>query len=143
MGRPIKRSRMSDTNVGGISAVAGGNTIQVTAYFPAGGSATTDLGSYIVSQRGSRRFKVHQLSDSSEVVYTLTAVAPASLSAGEFCVQVILSDSTVGYVSKFYNRTVHYVTAAGVTGTATYTLGTEATDEAQASGSGAVNIDVI
>ena len=59
-------------------------------------------------------------------------VAPASLVAGEFCVQVILSDSTVGYVAKFYNRTVHYVTAAGTTGTATYSLGTEATDEAQA-----------
>ena len=133
---------MSNTNVGGISAVAGGNTIQVTAYFPTGGSSTTDAGSYIVSQRGSRRFKIHQLSDSSEVVYTLKAVAPASLSAGEFCVQVILSDSTVGYVAKFYNRTVHYVTAASATGTATYTLGTEATDETKGA-SGVVNIDVI
>ena len=139
MGRPIKKTRMLAT----LNPAVGSGTIQVTAYFPAGGSATTDIGSYIVSQRGSRRFKVHQLSDSSEVVYTLTAVAPASLSAGEFCVQVILSDSTVGYVSKFYNRTVHYVTAAGTTGTATYTLGTEATDEAQASGAGVVNIDVI
>jgi len=139
MGRPIKKSRMLAT----LNPAVGSGTIQVTAYFPAGGSATTDIGSYIVSQRGSRRFKVHQLSDSSEVVYTLKAVAPASLVAGEFCVQVILSDSTVGYVSKFYNRTVHYVTAAGTTGTATYTLGTEATDEAQASGSGVVNIDVI
>ena len=138
MGRPIKKSRMLAT----LNPAVGSGTIQVTAYFPAGGSATTDIGSYIVSQRGSRRFKVHQLSDSSEVVYTLTAVAPASLSAGEFCVQVILSDSTVGYVSKFYNRTVHYVTAAGTTGTATYTLGTEATDEAQAA-SGAVTIDVM
>ena len=103
MGRPIKKTRMLAT----LNPAVGSGTIQVTAYFPAGGSSTTDIGSYIVSQRGSRRFKVHQLSDSSEVVYTLTAVAPASLSAGEFCVQVILSDSTVGYVSKFYNRTVH------------------------------------
>ena len=103
-----------------LNPAVGSGTIQVSAYFPAGGSATTDIGSYIVSQRGSRQFKVHQLSDSSEVVYTLKAVAPASLVAGEFCVQVILSDSTVGYVAKFYNRTVHYVTAAGTTGTATY-----------------------
>ena len=125
-----------------LNPAVGSGTIQVTAYFPAGGSSTTDIGSYIVSQRGSRQFKIHQLSDSSEAVYTLKAVAPASLVAGEFCVQVILSDSTVGYVAKFYNRTVHYVTAAGTTGTATYSLGTEATDEAQAA-SGAVTIDVM
>ena len=138
MGRPIKKSRMLAT----LNPAVGSGTIQVTAYFPTGGSSTTDIGSYIVSQRGSRRFKVHQLSDSSEVVYTLKAVAPASLVAGEFCVQVILSDSTVGYVAKFYNRTVHYVTAGGTTGTATYSLSTEATDEAQAA-SGAVTIDVM
>ena len=138
MGRPIKKSRMLAT----LNPAVGSGTIQVTAYFPAGGSSTTDIGSYIVSQRGSRRFKVHQLSDSSEVVYTLKAVAPASLVAGEFCVQVILSDSTVGYVAKFYNRTVHYVTAAGTTGTATYSLGTEATDEAKGA-SGTVTIDVM
>ena len=138
MGRPIKKSRMLAT----LNPAVGSGTIQVTAYFPAGGSSTTDIGSYIVSQRGSRQFKIHQLSDSSEGVYTLKAVAPASIVAGEFCVQVILSDSTVGYVSKFYNRTVHYVTAAGTTGTATYSLGTEATDEAQAA-SGAVTIDVM
>ena len=125
-----------------LNPAVGSGTIQVTAYFPAGGSSTTDIGSYIVSQRGSRQFKIHQLSDSSEGVYTLKAVAPASIVAGEFCVQVILSDSTVGYVAKFYNRTVHYVTSGGTTGTATYSLSTEATDEAQAA-SGAVTIDVM
>ena len=125
-----------------LNPAVGSGTIQVTAYFPTGGSSTTDIGSYIVSQRGSRRFKIHQLSDSSEVVYTLKAVAPASIVAGEFCVQVILSDSTVGYVAKFYNRTVHYVTAGGTTGTATYSLSTEATDEAKGA-SGTVTIDVM
>ena len=138
MGRPIKKTRMLAT----LNPAVGPGTIQVTAYFPAGGSATTDIGSYIVSQRGSRQFKVHQLSDSSEVVYTLKAVAPASIVAGEFCVQVILSDSTVGYVAKFYNRTVHYVTSGGTTGTATYSLSTEATDEAKGA-SGTVTIDVM
>jgi len=94
-----------------------------------------------MSQRGSTQFKIHQGSDSSTAVYTLTAVAPASLTAGQFCVQVILNDSTVGYVNKFYNRTVHYVTAAGAAGTCTYTLGTEATDEGAAgSGAGAINV---
>ena len=125
-----------------LNPAVGSGTIQVTAYFPSGGSSTTDIGSYIVSQRGSRQFKIHQLSDSSEGVYTLKAVAPASIVAGEFCVQVILSDSTVGYVAKFYNRTVHYVTSGGTTGTATYSLSTEATDEAKGA-SGTVTIDVM
>ena len=125
-----------------LNPAVGSGTIQVTAYFPTGGSSTTDIGSYIVSQRGSRQFKIHQLSDSSEGVYTLKAVAPASIVAGEFCVQVILSDSTVGYVAKFYNRTVHYVTSGGTTGTATYSLSTEATDEAKGA-SGTVTIDVM
>ena len=138
MGRPIKKSRM----LASLNPAVGSGTIQVTAYFPAGGSSTTDIGSYIVSQRGSRQFKIHQLSDSSEGVYTLKAVAPASIVAGEFCVQVILSDSTVGYVAKFYNRTVHYVTSGGTTGTATYSLSTEATDEAKGA-SGTVTIDVM
>ena len=115
---------------------AGANTIQVSAYFPVGSSLQTDALSYIVSQRGSTQFKIHQGSDSSEAIYTLTAVAPASLTAGKFCVQVILDDSTVAYVNKFYNRTVHYVTAAGAAGTCTYTLGTESSDEDDPAGSG-------
>ena len=139
MGRPIKKTRMLAT----LNPAVGSGTIQVTAYFPAGGSATTDIGSYIVSQRGSRQFKIHQLSDSSEAVYTLTAVAPASLgnTSNQFCVQVILNDSTVAYVDKFYNNTVHYVAAAGAAGSVTYTLGVEGTDEGQA-GSGVGSVDV-
>ena len=138
MGRPIKQTRMRSSG----TLLRGSNTIQVTAYYPVGSSLQTDADSYIMRQRGSTQFKIHQGSDSSTGTYTLTAVAPASLSAGEFCVQVILSDSTVGYVAKFYNRTVHYVTAAGTTGTATYTLGTEATDEGPGA-SGTATIDVI
>ena len=46
------------------------------------------------------------------------------------------------YVEKFYNSTIHYVTAAGAAGSCTYTLGNEGTDEGQA-GSGAGSIDVI
>jgi hypothetical protein len=81
-------------------------------------------------------------------VLTLTGVAPGSLSAtppngsaGEFCVQGILSDSTVVYVERFYNNTVHYVTAGGDSGVGKYVLKTEGTDEGQESG--VVNIDVI
>ena len=61
---------------------------------------------------------------------------------GGFNVKVVLNDSTEAYVERFYNRTVHYVTTGGDTGTATYTLGAEGSDEGQA-GSGAVSIDVI
>ena len=44
-------------------------------------------------------------------------------------------------VEKFFNNTVHYVTAAGVTGTIVYQLNTEGSDEAKVTGVG--NIDVI
>ena len=121
-------------------------SLAVTAYRPSGGSKVDSTVAYVISQRSSNKFKIH-LEDSTESVYQLKAVAPGSLSAtnssslGEFCVQVILNDSTVAYVEKFYNRTIHYVEAGGDTGTCTYTLGAEGTDEAQA-GSGAGSIDV-
>ena len=73
---------------------------------------------------------------------TLTAVATGSLAAGQFCVQIILDDSTVAYASKIFNNTVHYVTAGGAVGSTKYTLGTEGTDEGNA-GAGIGNIDVI
>ena len=139
MGRPIRRDRMQprgDTGPTGTSV-----RIAVTAY-RTGGSTTSSTTAYIVAQRGSKRFKIH-LEDSSESVYTLVAVAPGSLDTnGTFCVQLILNDSTVAYAEKFYNRTIHYVTAAGAAGTCTYTLGAEGSDEGQA-GSGAGSVDVI
>jgi len=144
MGRPIKKSRMSGTGyhqgTEHQSSLAG--NIAVTAYRPSGGSLVNSTTAYVVSQRGSKLFKI-QLDDSSEAVYELKAVAPASLAntSNQFCVQVILNDSTVAYVEKFYNATIHYVTAAGAAGTCTYTLGAEGTDEAKA-GSGAGSIDV-
>ena len=148
MGRPVKSSRLGGTgyHTGTKHASALSGKIAVTAYRPYGGSKVDSVVSYIVSQRSSTKFKIH-LEDSTESVYQLKAVAPASLSAtnnsslGEFCVQVILNDSTVAYVEKFYNRTIHYVTAAGAAGTVTYTLGVEGTDEAKA-GAGVGSIDV-
>ena len=142
MGRPIKSSKMAGTSSGSAGNIA------VTAYRASGASLTNSTTAYIISQRGSSMFKI-SLEDSSTGVYCLKAVAPASLSAtppngaaGVFCVQVILNDSTVAYVEKFYNSTIHYVTAAGASGYCTYTLGNEGTDEGQA-GSGAGSIDVI
>ena len=105
MGRPIKRSRMGgDVGFGG--ALSG--KIAVTAYRPSGGSKVDSTTAYIVSQRGSKLFKIH-LDDSSEAVYELKAVAPASLAntSNQFCVMVTLNDSSRVYVEKFYNRTIH------------------------------------
>ena len=142
MGRPIKKTKMAGTSSGAAGQIA------VTAYRPSGGAKVDSTTAYMISQRGSRLFKI-SLEDSSTGVYCLKAVAPGSLSssppsgsAGEFCVQMILNDSTVAYVEKFYNNTVHYVTAGGDTGVTKYTLGTEGTDEGQA-GTGIGNIDVI
>ena len=142
MGRPIKRNKMGgDVGFGG----ALGGKLAVTAYRPFGGSKVDSLVAFILAQRGSKLFKIH-LEDSSESVYQLKAVAPASLannnasSLGEFCVQVILSDSTVAYVERFYNNTIHYVTAAGAAGTCTYTLGVEGTDEHATAGTGTIDV---
>ena len=142
MGRPLKRSKMGgDVGFGG--ALSG--KIAVTAYRPFGGSKVDSVVAYIVAQRSSKLFKIH-LEDSTEVVMQLKAVAPGSLandntsSLGEFCVQVILDDSTVAYVEKFYNNTVHYVTAGGVTGSKPYTLGAEGTDEDKVSDKASIDV---
>ena len=141
MGRPIKSSKMAGTSSGAAGQIA------VTAYRPSGASKVDSTTAYMISQRGSRLFKI-SLEDSSTGVYCLKAVAPGSLSAtppngsaGEFCVQGILSDSTVVYVERFYNNTVHYVTAGGDSGVGKYQLNTEGTDEAKVAD--VVNIDVI
>ena len=147
MGRPIKSSKMSGTGFhsGSEHASALSGNLAVTAYRPFGGSKVDSTVAYIVSQRGSNLFKIH-LEDSTEVVMQLKAVAPGSLandnssSLGEFCVQVILDDSTVAYVSKFFNNTVHYVQADGTTGSKPYTLGAEGTDEDKVSGKASIDV---
>lgn len=140
MGRPIKKSKFV--------ASFGGDTsgkIAVTAYRPFGGAKVDSTIAYIVKQRGSKKFKIH-LEDSTEVDMLLKAVSPANLAndnasgLGEFMVQVTLDDSTVAYVEKFYNNTVHYIDASGNTGTVPYTLGTDI-DGSIESGHG--NIDIV
>ena len=127
---------------GAISGKAG--QIAVTAYRPFGGSKVDSTDAYIVSQRASKLFKI-ALDDSSTGVYCMKAVAPGSLANdnasgyGEFCVQLILNDSTVAYVEKFYNNTVHYVTAGGDTGSVKYSLSAEGSDEAKVSGVGSID----
>ena len=148
MGRPLRKDKLggSDKHVGSEFASALSGKIAVTAYRQFGGAKVDSTVAYIVAQRGSRLFKI-AMEDSTEAVLQLKAVAPGSLAnnnangMGEFCVQIILNNSTVAYVEKFYNNTVHYVDSLGNTGNAKYTLGTEGTDEGQA-GEGAVSIDV-
>jgi secreted trypsin-like serine protease len=127
MGRPIKKSRMlSDFNPSATATLAVSN-------YRVGGSNTAGTGSYIVSQRSSKKFKIH-LNDSSEAVFTLVTKATLT-DNGTFNVKVILDDSAVAY------NTIHYVTTAGATGTIPYTLKTtEGADEGQDSGKG--NIDI-
>ena len=132
---------------GGANAFGGNlsGKLAVTAYRQYGGSKVDSTTAYIVNQRGSKKFKIH-MDDSSEAVLLLKAVAPASLAGdnatgfGEFCVQVILDDSTVAYVEKFYNNTIHYVTAAGATGRVKYTLGSEGTDEGAVANLGSIDV---
>jgi len=143
MGRPINKNRMAGLNHQLDETLTG--KIAVTAYRPFGGSKVDSTTAFIVSQRASRLFKIHQ-EDSTEVVMKLVAVAPGSLSAtdaggyGQFCVQVILSDSTVAYVEKFYNRIIHYKTAAGATGYVKYSLGSEGTDEGAVANLGTIDV---
>ena len=143
MGRPLKKGRFGSS--AGDIEVTGAFSTESTQPDGSGAEAvSTASGNYIVSQRSSKRFKVNFLSaDGStrlEQVLTLVPVATGSLTAGQFCVQVILDDSTVAYVERFYNNTIHYKTAGGTTGTVPYTLGAEGTDEGQDSGK--ANIDV-
>jgi hypothetical protein len=141
MGRPIKKSKFVSDFGASTSA-----KIAVTAYRTFGGSKVDSTTAYIVSQRGSKKFKIH-LDDSSEETMLLKAVAPGSLAndnvngMGEFMVQVTLDDSTVAYVEKFYNNTVHYVDNAGNTGTVPYSLGQDPTGDFDLeSGKGVVDI---
>ena len=83
------------------------------------------------------------ISIASRIIVIILSLSLFSLgirgSIGVFPLQI--DDSTVAYVEKFFNNTIHYVEADGTTGTIIYQLNTEGTDEAKVSGVG--NIDVI
>ena len=74
-----------------------------------------------------------------EQVLTLTAKAPGSLTNGEFCIQIILDDSTVAYASKICNNTVSYVTAGSVSGSTKYSLSSEGADEGKVTDVGSID----
>ena len=142
MGRPVKKDRFG--NSAGDFEVTGAFSTETTQPDGSGAEAlSTASGNYIVSQRSSTRFKVNFLSaDGStrqEQVLDLKPVAPASLTNGQFCLQIILDDSTVAYAAKIFNNTVHYKTAGGVTGSVKYSLLAEGTDEGKNSGVGSMD----
>jgi len=132
MGRPLKKDKFISNFGGGESA-----KIAVSNY-RTGDTNTASTTAYIVAQRGSTQFKIH-LEDSTEVVMTLVTKATLDTN-GTFNVKVVLDDSTVAYVNKFYNNTVHYTKTDGTNGTVPYTLGTDIGGSVE---SGHGNIDVV
>ena len=142
MGRPVKKSRFG--NSAGDFEVSGAFSTEAVQPDGSGEEAvSTATGNYIEAQRSSTRYKVNFLSADGSTrlsqILDLTAVATGSLTAGQFCIQIILDDSTVAYASKIFNNTVHYVTAGGDTGSVKYSLSAEGSDEAKVSGVGSID----
>ena len=142
MGRPVKKSRFGSS--AGDFEVTGAFSTEATQPDGTGAeSVSTASGNFIVSQRSSTRFKVNFLSADGSTrliqILDLKPVAPGSLTAGQFCIQIILDDSTVAYASKIFNNTVHYKTAGGVTGSDKYLLRAEGTDEGKNAGVGSID----
>ena len=147
MGRPINKNRMFNDLIGNNEdSTRYSGRLEVTAYFPVGGSMIQGDDSYIMRQRGSNRFLIAQ-QDSTTAVYTLKGVAPASLAAGEMCVRVTVTngDSTNfnAFVTRFYNRTIKWayvVNGVTITGTSKYTLGVEAGEGSAATGFASIDV---
>ena len=142
MGRPVKSSRFGNT-AGDFEVTGAFATGTVQPDGTGAEAVSTASGNYIVSQRSSTRYKVNFLSADGSTrqiqILDLKPVAPASLSNGEFCVQIILDDSTVAYAERIYNRTVHYKKVDGTVGWTKYSLSSEGADE----GAGADSIGQI
>jgi len=142
MGRPVKPSRFGNS-AGDFEVTGAFSTESVQPDGTGAEAVSTASGNYIVAQRSSTRYNVNFLSTDGSTrliqVLDLTAVATGSLTAGQFCIQIILDDSTVAYASKIFNNTVHYVTAGGATGSVKYSLSAEGSDEAKVSGVGSID----
>ena len=136
MGRPIQKRQIQ----------AGGGRIQVTsAYFTGDGAVTPTSVSgklYIDNQRSSRKFTVRGMGTNGDKSEVLTLVGKATPAEGEFCIQCILDDSTVTYVTRLHNRTVSVQEDNDPTTLQhlPFTRLTEASDEGQVSNK--ANIDV-
>ena len=142
MGRPVRKDRFG-SSAGDFEATGAFSTEPTQPDGTGAETVSTASGNFIVSQRSSTRFKINFLSADGSTrliqVLDLKPVAPGSLAAGQFCIQIILDDSTVAYASKIFNNTVHYKTAGGVTGSDKYALSAEGTDEEKVSGVGSID----
>ena len=132
MGRPVKKSRFGNT-AGDFEVTGAFATGTVQPDGSGAEAVSTTSGNYIVAQRSSTRYKVNFTSADGSTrltqVLDLKPVATGSLTNGQFCIQIILDDSTVAYAAKIFNNTVHYVTAGSVTGSTKYSLSSEGADE--------------
>jgi len=142
MGRPVRKDRFGST--AGDFEVTGAFSTESTQPDGSGAEAvSTVTGNYIEAQRSSTRFKVNFLSADGSTrlsqILDLKPVATGSLTAGQFCIQIILDDSTVAYASKIFNNTVHYKTAGGVTGSVKYSLSSEGADEGKVTDVGSID----
>ena len=142
MGRPVKKSRFGAT-AGDFEVTGAFSTESIQPDGSGAEAVSTATGNYIEAQRSSTRYKVNFLSADGSTrlsqILDLTPVATGSLTAGQFCIQIILDDSTVAYASKIFNNTVHYKTAGGVTGSVKYSLSAEGSDEAKVTGVGSID----
>ena len=142
MGRPVKPSRFGNS-AGDFEVTGAFSTESIQPDGSGAEAVSTATGNYIEAQRSSTRYKVNFLSADGSTrlsqILDLTPVATGSLTAGQFCIQIILDDSTVAYASKIFNNTVHYVTAGGDTGSVKYSLSAEGSDEAKVSGVGSID----
>ena len=142
MGRPVKKDRFG-SSAGDFEVTGAFSTEAVQPDGTGAESVSTASGNFIVSQRSSTRYKVNFLSADGSTrliqVLDLKPVATGSLTNGQFCIQIILDDSTVAYASKIFNNTVHYKTAGGVTGSVKYSLSSEGEDEGANSGVGSID----
>jgi len=142
MGRPVKPSRFGNS-AGDFEVTGAFSTESVQPDGSGAEAVSTASGNYIVAQRSSTRYNVNFLSADGSTrlsqILDLKPVATGSLTAGQFCIQIILDDSTVAYASKIFNNTVHYKTAGGVTGSVKYSLSSEGADEAKVSGVGSID----
>ena len=142
MGRPVKKSRFGST--AGDFEVSGAFSTESIQPDGSGAEAVSTVsGNFIVAQRSSTRYKVNFLSADGSTrliqILDLTPVATGSLTAGQFCIQIILDDSTVAYAAKIFNNTVHYKTAGGTTGSVKYSLSAEGSDEGKVTGVGSID----
>lgn len=99
MGRPVKRDVNGTLVFGDYTTDSAG--IRVTAYF--GGSSRSDV--FIVAQKGSRRYKVQDKSDSTVAVCKLVSGNPAANGEMQLLGYTDAAADTTVALSKLFKRT--------------------------------------